>query len=457
MTLALHKSLPIFALLGLLWTHAATAQDTTRTVLPELEPPPVEIRGRLEISFPALQRQPLIGFNPPPRVPSLPAGRSPFVETYRQSSTDLPTSPLRRPQPPSALLGASYPPAQGHVEIGLGRYYSRSVYGRISAPLSGKTALLTRLDYRGADGHRPFDTLPDIRTPYDAIEGQVGLQTAGSRWAGGIALGGFFETYDLFGATLASGNTAFPLRPQPRREGRGGTAAVRLTTLADTPLNAQVDLRYSTTRYETLIALEKNTPGGEPSFTEQRLEADVDLSLPTSVGEAWADGLVSSGTLGGDFGTYTAVEGAAGLRFRAGPIQLSVGGRFLGAFSDTEQPRNSTDALRIGYASLDVNAEFTPTPGVRLFARNRPRMEANALGDVFRTNPYLVSQPELRPTLRSIDAEVGAGLFAGPVQIVVQGGYQEMPHYLFFEQARLAESSNYDRGFTALRYAEAEV
>ena len=75
------------------------------------------------------------------------------------------------------------------------------------------------------------------------------------------------------------------------------------------------------------------------------------------------------------------------------------------------------------------------------------------MAEVFRENPYLVPQPLLRPTLRSVDAEAGASFFAGPVHLAVRGGYQEMPQRLIFEETGFF----FDEGFTALRYERAEV
>ena len=100
-----------------------------------------------------------------------------------------------------------------------------------------------------------------------------------------------------------------------------------------------------------------------------------------------------------------------------------------------------------------MRAEYLPAPGVRLYAHNRPGTDANAIADVYRTNPYLAPQPELRPTLRPIDAEVGGSYFAGPVQLAARAGFQHMPQYLYFEDASPAGS----RGVTTLRYGEANV
>ena len=79
--------IPLWLLLAvLLWlvlpVEALAQVDTTRSALPDIAPREVEIRGQLEILLPSLRRQPLVGFNPPPRVPRPPAGRRPFAETY---------------------------------------------------------------------------------------------------------------------------------------------------------------------------------------------------------------------------------------------------------------------------------------------------------------------------------------------------------------------------------------
>ena len=127
--------LPLLFLLALSTPAETLAQaDTTRTVLPDIAPREFEIRGPLEISFPSLRRQPLVGFNPPPRVPNISEGRRPYVETFREASSMLSSSTLDRPQPPSALQAVD--PAQGEVEVYAGRYYSRGARARVTLPVS---------------------------------------------------------------------------------------------------------------------------------------------------------------------------------------------------------------------------------------------------------------------------------------------------------------------------------
>ena len=77
-----------FALLILfLATHALPAQ--ARQDLPDLAPREVEITGDLTIAFPTLRRQPIVGFNPPPRVPDMTSISPLFLEQTPQTHTIL--------------------------------------------------------------------------------------------------------------------------------------------------------------------------------------------------------------------------------------------------------------------------------------------------------------------------------------------------------------------------------
>ena len=83
----LRAAVALIVLLGasVLGTRDAAAQDPA---LPNLAPQVVEITGDLSISFPSLSRQPLAGFNPPPRVPDIPASRIPYIDDYKQENAD---------------------------------------------------------------------------------------------------------------------------------------------------------------------------------------------------------------------------------------------------------------------------------------------------------------------------------------------------------------------------------
>ena len=62
----------LFALLPMVLFFANSdhlwAQNTQNTLLPEINPQDIEIRSEFKANFPGLRRQPILGFNPTPRV-----------------------------------------------------------------------------------------------------------------------------------------------------------------------------------------------------------------------------------------------------------------------------------------------------------------------------------------------------------------------------------------------------
>ncbi|MDX1740930.1 MAG: hypothetical protein R3178_06535, partial [Rhodothermales bacterium] len=139
---------------------AARAQDEpAQPVLPDLAPREVEIRGQLQISFPSLRRQPLVGFNPPPRVPDIPSDRRPRIESYSEAGAPITKTPLEKPDPPgmAALTGAT--PFWAEAELSTGRYFTRLLRGTASKQVGEGRQLDLAIRYEGSDGHTiPSDT-----------------------------------------------------------------------------------------------------------------------------------------------------------------------------------------------------------------------------------------------------------------------------------------------------------
>jgi len=76
------------------------AQDTAPgTLLPDIDPQDIEIRGDFSARFPGIMRQPILGFSPRPRVFQIDPNRMPFLESPEQVVASLPLSDLERPQP----------------------------------------------------------------------------------------------------------------------------------------------------------------------------------------------------------------------------------------------------------------------------------------------------------------------------------------------------------------------
>ena len=75
-----------------------SAQSLTQAqgsdLLPDINPQDIEIKGDYRIKFPGLQRQPILGFEPKPRVFQLDPYRMPFLETNDQVVASIPLTPL---------------------------------------------------------------------------------------------------------------------------------------------------------------------------------------------------------------------------------------------------------------------------------------------------------------------------------------------------------------------------
>lgn len=421
-------------------------------VLPDIAPQEVEIRGQLEIQFPSLQRQPLVGFNPPPRVVPIPPDRQPWVDAYKQEKADLPPSPVQPPQPPEVSALRLRTPQNGEIEGSFGRYFSRLVRARTEWAFTPGVALYARVDYRGTAGHDPdYLDQEEVDASFDAFDGVVGLQANGRGMVFGAEVDGLIDAYSLYGTEMLTALS----EGAPEREGQGLGGAVWLRTQGASNVDGHVRLHFSHTDYETGGASEVLA-----EKQEQRFTVTGALALPASpVAEARLEGDFSAASLRDDATSGMNVRhgnGMAGIRFRAGQtLDLTLGLRALSFLADAQ---NFDDRGRSAtYLTPDVRLNLHAGRNIMLFARNRPGLDANTLEDLFRRNPYLVAAPVVRPTIRTVDAEAGATVFIGPVEFEARAGYVRAPNYLFFEHASSFESDPFAGGLSTAHYASARI
>jgi len=108
----------------------AVAQDaqqqtgTQQTLLPEIDPQDIEIRSQFQARFPGLRRQPILGFNPRPRVFQIDPNRTPFFEDEETVVANLPIGVLDRPEPPRYMPLGYSDPQNGFARIGIGSYFT---------------------------------------------------------------------------------------------------------------------------------------------------------------------------------------------------------------------------------------------------------------------------------------------------------------------------------------------
>ena len=442
-------------------TEAAAPADTSGSVLPDITPREFEIRGQLEISFPSLERQPLVGFNPPPRVRLIPPDQKPFIGEYKQESADLPPSPLARPDAPPISSLETGAPRGGLVEASGGRYYTRIAKANLAIPATGATAFHAELNYSGSDGYLASEEVafvddPDVRTPYDALKASIGVTTTQQNLRAGGTLDGFANAYTLYG-TLQDDPDANN-QPNRRGGGIGGTAWIEGEGGTFSDLALQVG--YSGAGYETDVFA---TDDDDFRRLQQRVDGSGRLGVLAAGGEIVADASASSAGLdeGGPFSDAARVfSGGAGYRFVArGTINLTLGARYLAFSSNQPRPsgRGSRQNVSGSYVAPDVRLDLYPSPTLRVYALSEPGAYLNGLAELYEENPYLVDEPYVLPTVRQFDAEGGAELFAGPVQIKLWGGYERYPSFLFFEHAITGSGLPYSRGLHTANYAEATV
>ncbi len=410
--------------------------------LPDIAPREVEIRGQLEISFPSLQRQPLIGFNPPPRLPEIPANRIPFVELYKQESVDLPPSPLAPPSPPRLTGISTRPPARVEFDATAGRYFSRTIRGRVGLPVGSNESFMARLDYAGLDSYEPFEEA----APYNLFDGALAFSTSRRTFNAGAEVGGFVDTYDLFGALVGNGSS--PIVPQPTRDGRGLNTAAWIRASTPSGVDARLRLEFGSSAYETDVfgdAAEE----GPLHRSDRRLGANGAVEFQAGAGRIGVEGTVGHSTLDpltiANSGA-TSYDAAAYVRFPvANVFQLTAGGRFMG-FSLEAGDDAAEDALPSNEQVImpDVRLEMYLAHGAMLYVQNRPRLEHHGLAGLLELNPFLVAEPVVAPTVQSIGAEGG-------------GRYRDYASFLFFEHVDASTTEGYARGFSAARYDDATM
>ena len=415
------------ALLVVAVPYTASAQDPgQQPVLPDLAPREMEIRGELIIQFPLLERQPLLGFNPPPRIPEIPADRQPLVDDYKQERADLPQTTIERPDPPTAM-GSSAGPVRGEVEAAAGSYLSRLVRVRAGGQVSPSTSIRASLDYLGSDGSE-IVALQRVENPFDSMDGSVAVDYEGRSMRAGATVGGFADYYSLFGLASRLPAVEPSFENGPDRTANGVRIAARVASPRGAATSYSMGARWSYAGFET-------TSDSTFSPDERRIDLDAGLSVPagiTSVGvdiRAGTSGLNTSGFVGSSQQYIDA--GLGGSLTRRSGITGSLKVRVLGARYDS--PLSLTGEQRkLLYLSPEVDVVLPIAAGFSLFAGNAPSIEVNSLQDVYRRSPFIAPGASFGPGLNVVDARAGVRLTFATVVFEPYAAYRWSPNQLYY-------------------------
>lgn len=425
-----------------LYGTARAQQADTSQALPDIAPQEVEIRGRLDVAFPSLERQPLVGFNPPPSTYEVPSERTPYVEEYKQEAADLPASPLQRPELPAATEDRT--DRSGVLEAAVGRYLDRRVELHARTPAGEATELFTDLSYGGTRGVRPY--AHDTRSRFDRFDGLLGVRARQPGWSWTGEVEGFYDGYPLFGAADPSGG--HPAQPDRRASGATG----RFTVRGDGARPSDLSVAYHAGRFETEGP---DTSGGAFVDRERRVRADGALTTHvgsvrlTAEGTAATSDLTGSGLLGSDLVSY---DGGFLLAWdRSSALDLEVGGRILG-FRSTAANGGADRA----YVAPQVRVRLQPTDRLEVYARTVPDLDRAGLDRLFRESPFTVPDPVVLPGLATVGAEAGLHHYLGPLQYNLHAGLRRYELYRYYRRATLPPGGHL-RGFVRPGYEAARV
>lgn len=123
------------------------------SLLPEINPQDIEIRSEFTARFPGLRRQPILGFNPNPRVFQIDPNRMPFMETREEAVADISITQLGRPEPPFRNMLEIPNRINTYVKAGFGSYLSPELNGYGFYKLNENSVASANVNLRASDGH----------------------------------------------------------------------------------------------------------------------------------------------------------------------------------------------------------------------------------------------------------------------------------------------------------------
>ncbi|MDI6402152.1 hypothetical protein QLX67_09105 [Balneolaceae bacterium ANBcel3] len=138
--------------------------DRPSSLLPDIDPQHIEIRGDFEVRFSGLSRQPILGFNPRPPVYRIDPDRMPFLESDEEIVASIPLSQLEPALKPEQRFITFAERRNGYVEGGLGSFSSPELLALYEAPIRDNESIAAHFSFLSSDGDRDFSSYRDVDT-----------------------------------------------------------------------------------------------------------------------------------------------------------------------------------------------------------------------------------------------------------------------------------------------------
>lgn len=170
------KSLFAASIIVLMIPVSGHAQESQKkkvsTLLPDINPQDIEIKGDFKATFPGLRRQPILGFNPNPPVFQVNGKQIPYMESPDQAVANLPISKLEQPIAPQKQY-FSYPQFSSlysHIGWGTDMSPEAGLYGEYKTGRRGM--ILGHFKFQSTDGHYSYqkDSYRNLGMDFEYIQ-----------------------------------------------------------------------------------------------------------------------------------------------------------------------------------------------------------------------------------------------------------------------------------------------
>ena len=155
----------LFSMLLILaaWPVTAQQQDPgASSLLPDIDPQDIEIRGDFVVRFPGLARQPVLGFSPRPPVFRVDPDRMPFLETDEEVVAAIPLSDLEPALRPERNFIRFSERRRVYAYGGYGSYRSPELRVFAEAPVRDRESVAVHIGHQSSGGDRDFSSYRDM-------------------------------------------------------------------------------------------------------------------------------------------------------------------------------------------------------------------------------------------------------------------------------------------------------
>ncbi|MDG5766964.1 hypothetical protein QA596_05755 [Balneolales bacterium ANBcel1] len=140
----------------------AQQEDAPATLLPDIDPQDIEIRGEFDVRFQGLSRQPILGFSPRRPVFRVDPDRMPFIESDDEIVAAVPLSDLEPALKPEKQFVRFSDRRRGLAQAGSGFFMSPDLAVISEMPVRENQSLGLDFRHHSSEGDRDFSSFRDL-------------------------------------------------------------------------------------------------------------------------------------------------------------------------------------------------------------------------------------------------------------------------------------------------------